>query len=89
MQEQMQHPAETGMERGGGPKHVHASRDGLAVGHIVQQRLRNDDDLQLLLRQCAEVEHVAHRHDVRVNGVDFDNMVQLRANVQHHLIHAQ
>jgi hypothetical protein len=32
---------------------------------------------------------VAHRHDVRVNGVDFDNMVQLRANVQHHLIHAQ
>ena len=86
MQEQMQHPAETGMERGGGPKHVHASRDGLAVGHIVQQRLRNDDELQLLPRQCAEVEHVAHRHDVRVNGVDFDNMVQLRANVQHHLI---
>jgi hypothetical protein len=24
-----------------------------------------------------------------VKGVDFDNMVQLRADVQHHLIHAQ
>ena len=86
MQEQMGRLAEIGMESGGGPKHVHAARDGLAVGDIVQQRLRNGDELQLLLGVRAEVEHVAHRHDVRVNGVDFDNMVQLRANVQHHLI---
>jgi hypothetical protein len=89
MQEQMQHRAETGMERGGGPKHVHAARDGLAVGHVVQQRLGNGDELQLLLGHRPEAEHVAHRPDVLVKGVDFDNMVQLRADVQHHLIHAQ
>jgi hypothetical protein len=32
---------------------------------------------------------VADCHDELVKGVDFDNMVQLRADVQHHLIHAQ
>ena len=76
------------MERRGGPKHVHAARDGVAVGDIVQQRLGNGDELQLLLRLRAELEHVAQSHEPRVNCVDFDNMVQLRANMQHHLIHA-
>jgi len=88
MQEQMRRPAETGMERRGGPKHVHASRDGLAVVDMVQQRLRDGDELQLLLRLRAELERVAQSHEPRVNCVDFDNMVQLRANMQHHLIHA-
>ena len=77
------------MERRGEPNHVHASRDGLAVANIVQQRLRDGDELQLLLRHRAEVEHVAQSHELRVNRVDFDNMVQLRADVQHPLIHAQ
>lgn len=76
------------MERRGGPNHVDASRDGLAVANIVQQRLRDGDELQLHLRLCGELEHVAQRHELPVNGVDFDNMVQLRANMQHHLIHA-
>ena len=76
------------MERRGGPNHVHASRDGLAVANIVQQRLRDSDELQLLLRLRAELEHVAQSHELRVNRVDFDNMVQLRANMQHHLIRA-
>ena len=56
---------------------------------MVQQRLRDGDELQLLLRLRAELQHVAQSHEPRVNCVDFDNMVQLRANVQHHLIHAQ
>ena len=56
---------------------------------MVQQRLRDGDELQLLLRLRAELEHGAHSHEPRVNCVDFDNMVQLRADVQHHLIHAQ
>ncbi len=89
MQEQMRHRAETGMERGGGPKHVHAARDGLAVGLVVQKRLGNGDELQLLQWHRPEAEHVAHCHDELVKGVDFDNMVPLRADVQHHLIHAQ
>ncbi len=33
----------------------------------------------------AEAEHVAHRHQLRVNGVDFDDVIYLRANMQHYL----
>ena len=89
MQEHMRRPAETGMERRGGPKHVHASRDRLAVVDVVQQRLRDVSEPQQLVRHCAEVEHVAHRHHLIVNGVDFDDVIYLRANMQHHLLHVR
>ncbi len=89
MQEQMRRPAETGMERRGGPKHVHASRDRLAVVHVVQQRLRDVSEPQQLLWHRAEVEHEAYRHQLRVDGVDFDDVIYLRANMQHHLLHVR
>ena len=89
MQEQMQHPAETGMERGGGPKHVHASRDGLAVVDIIQQRLHDVDDPQQLRRLRAELEHGAHSQEHAGNGAHLGNVIELRANMRHRLIHAQ
>ena len=89
MQEHMRRPAETGMERRGGPKHVHASRDRLAVVDVVQQRLRDVSEPQQLLRLRAELEHVAESHEPRVNCVDFDDVIYLRANMQHHLLHVR
>ena len=89
MQEQMRRPAETGMERRGGPKHVHASRDGLAVVDIVQQRLRDVDDPQQLRRLRAELEHGAHSPEHAGNGAHLGNVIELRANMRHRLIHAQ
>jgi hypothetical protein len=35
----------------------------------------------------AEAEHVAHRHQLRVNGVDFDDVIYLRANVGRFLLY--
>jgi hypothetical protein len=77
------------MEMRGGPKHVHASRDGLAVVDIVQQRLRDVDDPQQLRRLRAELEHGAHSPEHAGNGAHLGNVIQLRANMRHRLIHAQ
>jgi hypothetical protein len=89
MQKQMQHPAEPGMDMRGGPKHVHASRDGRAVVRIIQQRPRDVDELLQLIRQCGELERVAHSREQAVEFEHLDLVIQLRANMRHRLIHAQ
>jgi len=89
MQKQMQHRAQPGMELRGGPNHVHASRDSLAVVEIVQQRLCDVDEPQQLLWQLGELEHVAHSPDQAVEFVHLGAVIPLRANMRHRLIHAQ
>ena len=56
---------------------------------MVQQRLRDVSEPQQLLWHRAEVEHAAYRHQLRVDGVDFDDVIYLRANMQHHLLHVR
>ena len=62
----------------GGPKHVHASRDGLAVGRIVQLRLRDADELLQLVRLRVEGEQLAQSLDRRVDRVHLDDVVKLQ-----------